>query len=95
MIDLAAAFEKFSDTEYLKFDRVNNKRSNRPDLHAFLLLNSLCPGTSNIVSDAGIDEIFLGIDVVQLAELISEDQVCELVRCGVRFSEYDWLCMFA
>ena len=81
-------FEKFND-DYLKFDRVENKKSQRPDLHAFLLLDELFPGTSDIIGAACHDEIYLDVD----PEGLSEENILELVRCGVRYSD-DSLCMF-
>lgn len=93
-MNLQETFDKFED-EYLKFDRIPNKRSLRPDLHAFLLLDSLQPGTLDMVGSASHDETFLSPDVEALAKVITEDQVLELVRCGVRYeSNYDCLTMF-
>lgn len=93
MENIKAVFDKFDD-EYLKFDRVENKLSQRPDLHAFLLLDSLIPGDRDIVAYAVHDEIFLEIDIDELAEsAITEEQVRDLVRCGVRESDCG-LCMF-
>lgn len=37
--ELAGLFDKHSD-EYLKFERITNKRSPRPDLHALLVISS-------------------------------------------------------
>lgn len=83
------------NSEYLKFERVTNPRSKRPDLHAFLLLDYLCPGDSDMISCAWHDNIGLGIDLSDLASIISEEQVIELIRCGVRIDEEGHLCMFA
>lgn len=94
MENISEVFDKFAD-EFLKFERVENKLSNRPDLHAFLLLDSLLPGSTDMVSAAEHDEIFLDVELDQLAATaITEEQVRDLVRCGVRISE-DSLCMFA
>jgi hypothetical protein len=85
------------DREFLKFERIQNRRSNRPDIHAFLLLDQLVPDDKerDIISSAGHDEIYLQPDVDTLASVITEDQVIELIRCGVRYdSTYDSLCMF-
>jgi len=84
-------FEKYNH-EYLEFDRITNKRSNRPDLHAFLLLDELFPGTSDIVSCSSHDEFGLDIDSDDI-EKLTEEQICELVRCGVMCYE-DSLCFF-
>ncbi len=81
--------------EFLKFDRVNPKRSNRTDLHAFLLLDQLVPNTGDMISAAEHDEFFLEVNMKKLAEVITEDQIIELIRCGVRITEYDCLGMFA
>lgn len=86
-------FESFND-DYLKFDKVKNKKSNRPDLHAFILLDELFQKVGGgIISAAEHDEIFVDIGEEQATSL-TDEQIIELVRCGVRYSEYDCLCMF-
>ena len=86
-------FEKHNG-EFLKFDHVENKRSQRRDLHAFLLLTELFPSTSKIVSGAGHDEIWLDPTPSQVKTL-TDVQILELVRCGVRYDdEHESLCMF-
>lgn len=79
-------FEKYED-EFLKFDRVENKRSGRPDLHAFLLLDSLIQGERDMVSAAAHDEIWLDIDCEELWRVATEAQILELIRCGVRYDD--------
>ena len=87
-------FENHSDYgEYIRFERVTNKRSNRSDLHAFLLLDELVPGERDLVDGAEHDEIYLSVTLRELAAVINEDQILELVRCGVRCS-YEGLSMF-
>lgn len=90
---LEALFEN-DDDEFLKFDRVEPKRSNSPDIHAFLLLNELCPPHSNrdMVCGARRDEIFLRVEQEELAAVVTEAQVIELIRCGVRLDNGN-LCM--
>lgn len=81
--------------EFLKFERVENKASQRPDLHAFLLLDKLVPGTRDIISSAEHDEFYLEIDLDALCAVITEEQVVELRRCGVSLNTgYDYLYMF-
>ena len=46
---LQKRFEKYDD-EYAEFERVENKRSQRRDLHAFLLLDEIVPGDTDMVS---------------------------------------------
>jgi hypothetical protein len=84
--------------EFLKFDRVVGERrlSNRPDLCAFLLLDSLVPGTSDMVSAAEHDQIWLDVDLEKLAAVITREDVDTLRRCGVVCdSETESLFMFA
>jgi hypothetical protein len=90
--------ERFAEAEkdwQSKFDDIEQKRSSRPDLHAFLLLNELLPDTSDIVSASEHDEIWLGVDCAKLAEVITDAQIVELARCGVHYDDYnDSLQMF-
>jgi len=94
-INLSEVFLKFED-EYHKFDLIENKPSKRPDLCAFLLLDKIIPGNSDIVGAAEHDEIYLGVDCEVLSEIATEDDILYLVRCGVIYNEeYDSLSMFA
>ncbi len=79
--------------EFLKFEKVANKRSQRPDLHAFLMLDELFPGTSDLVSSASHDEIWLDVDDDQV-ETLTDEQILELSWCGVRHDSDGGLCMF-
>jgi hypothetical protein len=93
-MNLSETFDKFDD-DYIKFELIENKLSSRPDLHAFILLNQLVPGNRDMVSAAEHDEIYLDVSIDDLAEVITEQQVQELVRCGVRYDDgLDCLCMF-
>jgi len=83
--ELNDIFEKYDDRdEFLKFDRVRDRYSNRTDLHAFILLDKLIPSDYDIISGAEHDEIYLGIDIEELAKVISEDDILTLIRCGCR-----------
>lgn len=85
-MNLKEMFDKH-DEEFLQFDSIENKRSRRPDLHAFLLLDELQPSTSDIVDAAEHDEYWLAIDCDALEKAITSDQVLELVRCGIRYDD--------
>lgn len=90
-------FELFDEyrNEFLRFEKVANPRSRRPDLHAFYLLDSLCPGDGDMVSYATHDEIGLGINLDDFMKVVTKEQVIELIRCGVRLSyDYCRLTMF-
>jgi hypothetical protein len=97
-------FDAFED-EFLKFNRIpeEQRRSPRPDVHAFLLLDSIVPPplnhsgrTSDMVCAAEHDEIFLATDIEALEKNATPAQLCELHRCGVRHdTDTDSLAMFA
>lgn len=94
MIDVSATFKKYEEDEYLKDSRITEDSvTRRPDIRAFLLLDKLLPDTRDIISDARHDEIFLDVDLEQLALVATDEDILYLVRCGVRLDE-DSLCMF-
>jgi hypothetical protein len=87
-------YKKYGD-EFLKFDRVFNKTSNRRDLHAFNLLDKLVPGNGAMVCSAEHDEIWLDVTPEELSKVATENQIIELIRCGVRYdSGTDCLALF-
>jgi hypothetical protein len=85
-------FQQFEE-DFCRFEQVENPRCQRPDLNAFLLLDELLPGQRDIVCAASHDEIWLDVDFKALAKVISDEQILELVRCGVRLDS-EGLCMF-
>jgi hypothetical protein len=89
-----AQWKQFSD-DYLKFEDVKSKMSQRPDLHAFMWLDRRFPGgKGDIVSASEHDEIYLDVTSEQIAQL-TDNEVRDLVRCGVGYdSGIDSLCMF-
>ena len=83
---------KQANDDYNKFELIQNKRSQRADIHAFLILDELQPGNKDLISATGHDTIFLDVDVEQLNIIITDEQVLELVRAGVMYNrEYDCL----
>lgn len=89
------------DQIYAFRDLVENKRSNRADLHAILLLDSLDPGPNrhgyfvNVLAAAEHDEVYFCFDEDKVAEAITPEQVVELRRCGIRYSNDGMgFCMF-
>lgn len=100
MLDLKDVFEKYED-EFLKFNRIENPRHLAPDLCCFLMLDDLAPKVyasgkrEDVVAAAEHDEIFLATDPAKIAEVATEEQIRDMIRCGLRFSsEYDSFCMF-
>lgn len=75
------------DKEFCRFHAVENKKSGRPDVHGFLLLDSLCPGKSDLVVGAKHGEIFLAVRPEELMASASFSRLVELRRCGLRYDE--------
>lgn len=95
---MAATFEKYSETDYIKFERVERKRYHRPDINGFMLLDELLPTThrGDMVCGASHDEIYLDADAGEIALKITDEQILELVRCGIRYDADNYsFCMFA
>ena len=100
-------FKAYEDEEYLQFSRVGNKRSSRPDVHAFILLDELVPAPArpaldelvpiicNMVLASKDDELYLSVEVEQLNG-VDPEAIKELLRCGVWYNEEaDFLVCFA
>lgn len=79
-------FSKHGD-EYGYFERIENKLSQRQDMHAFLLLDKLAPrpGWGDMVCHAEHDEIWLDASAEDFAAAATEQDVIDIIRCGVRF----------
>lgn len=94
--EMEALFADDDLEEFLRFERIKDPLSKRPDLCAFILLDRLVPGVSDIVSSSEHDEFFLSIDCEELAAVATRDDIITLVRCGVRYSDDSGcLCMFS
>ena len=86
-MEVKEKFEAVND-EYLKFDNIEKKLSTRPDIHAFILLNSIAPKGRDIISAASHDVIYLDFDN-EMIMCLSDEYILDLVRCGVMYSEGD------
>jgi len=84
-MELHDRFEAVND-DYLKFEKIENKKSTRPDIHAFILLNEIFPGSRDMVCASGHDNIWLDVDLDD-CEKLTDGQILELVRCGVMTDE--------
>jgi len=96
-MNLEAMFEG-NDKEFLKFDRIEKPLHHRPDICAFLMLDSILPPEvkdRDMVSGARHDVIYLDVDCEALAKVITDEQVRDLSRCGVLYDcDTDSLSMF-
>lgn len=80
-------------------ERIEKPLHRRPDLCAFLMLDSVSDESAvgrDLISAAEHDVIFLDVDPDAIAAKLSDDQLRDLVRCGIRYdSDNDYLSMFA
>ncbi len=83
------------DADYRDCDGVVNKRSQRADLHAFIMLDELCPGGGDIITASEHDEFYLSIDCDELETKATPEIIRDLSRCGIRYDKSNHcLCMF-
>jgi len=93
---VAEIFAAVPDDDYIDFNAVENKLSQRADMHAFMVLDKLVPDSGDLISASEHDEFYLSIDCDELAKVLTLEIARDLSRCGVRYDgEYDCLCMFA
>lgn len=88
---LIELFEKHED-KYLEDEYIKYTVTQRRDLHAFLIIDQLCPGEKDLISAAEHDTYYISVELEELAKNITEDHVIELIACGVLYeSEYQCL----
>lgn len=93
MIDINEIFGEKHEDEFLKFERVQNKKHPVPDLHVFLTLDELAPKSypsgerCDIVAAADHDVIYLATDVEAFAAVATEEQCVDLIRAGLIYDE--------
>ena len=94
--EMKALFDKHND-KYINFETyVKNPRSMRPDLHAFMLIDSLLPGKRDLISAAEHDVFYLDVTLEQFAQVVTEADIIELIASGIRLeSQYDCFAMFS
>lgn len=63
--------------------------TNRNDLKAMILLDSLVPEKGNMISSATHDEIFFDVSLEELEKVANEDQIKELISYGIRIDDYE------
>lgn len=97
LVDKFVAFKDDHEDEFLADEDIKPERRlhARPDINAFLLLDKLFPGDRDMVSAAEHDEIFLDVEPWELMKVASEEDLLDLIRCGVFYdSDHDSLAMF-
>lgn len=76
------------DSWKMEFKDVTEKLSYRPDVHAFILLDQLCPGVVDLVSGSDYERYFLRVSAGDLARAgATQQQIEDLIRSGVSLDE--------
>ena len=86
----ASLWERWQDLynqERNNLHKVKLNRSPRKDLHAFLLLDSLFPSDEPIVAYVEEDRMILNVSVEDVQSL-SDENMLELLRCGVFYAPH-------
>jgi hypothetical protein len=85
--EIEAVFEKYED-DFIRFERIpeSERLHRRPDICAFLKLDQMSPGTTDIVCWAGHDEIAVDVDL-ERCDALTEADIVYLIRCGCRFDD--------
>jgi hypothetical protein len=76
------AWEKYESLDG-RFDLVTNRLSSRSDMHAFMLLDRLVPGTFCLLQWANVDQVWFEVAVGRVEEAATEEELRDLICCGV------------
>lgn len=88
LIELFDNYENTNKTmEFEEMEHPTKKTFRRRDLCAFVKLNQIISGDSNIISYAEHDQIWLEVELEELAKKITEEDIYFLTACGVFISE--------
>lgn len=102
--EMIEIYEDYSEnSNYNDFQEMpeSEKLHRREDIHAFLLLDKIFERmdsqenkTTDIIQAAEHEIIYLSIDLDNIAETITKEEIISLAKAGVHFSESDGLYMF-
>jgi hypothetical protein len=96
MLNLKELFEKHGD-EFLRHKNIENPMHRQADLCAFLMLDKIAPlnNDRDIIISSQYDEITLAFDPKKVALYATEQEIIDLIRCGLRYdSDEDCFVMF-
>jgi hypothetical protein len=85
-MNIKEVFDKYDD-EFLKFENCTEKPFGRADMCAFAILDRLVPRDEDMISSAEHDQVFLSVDTRDVERVASEEDIANLMRCGVIYDE--------
>ena len=86
MLDLKNVFEVYAD-EYLKGVPEDDGMHVRPDIAIFLMLHTLNPGLSDMVSGAEHDIIYLSASPKVIARTATVQDIITMIRLGLLYDD--------
>lgn len=94
---LEEIFEKYHH-EDCEFGNIPNPKHVRPDICAMLMIDEIqsrndSQRRTGMISWAGHDKIHFDVNVVEFSEVVTKNEVIDLIRCGV-FLENGRFAMF-
>ena len=83
-------FSDVLDKDIGKFEDLPKelKVSKRKDLCGLMLLDKLVPGKADMILSANHEEVVLSVPLTTIAKRATEEDVRNLVRCGISISPY-------
>ena len=82
-------FKEQEEFEFNHFERIENKKSLRQDVCAMLILDSIIPSGKNLIksiesyNNGNLMYFILNISNTEIEELLTEDDIVDLLRCGI------------
>ncbi len=82
-------FRLWDDDYDLDFNDVQGKHSKRADVHILVTLDKILPddGGQDLISCHVNDMLYLNVEPEELAPLITEEQLKDLVRAGLGYDD--------
>lgn len=82
-VEDAFALMRLESKNYFDIENIKCRMYQPPDVNAFVLINNILPSDKNIILSVGPNEIVLNADAELLCQLAYDDELVDLVRCGV------------
>ncbi|MCA9496276.1 MAG: hypothetical protein KC589_05010 [Nanoarchaeota archaeon] len=82
-------FKNLEKSEFGHFERIENPKSLRQDICAMLILDSIIPSGKNLIksiesyNNGKLMYFILNISEIEIEELLTEDNIIDLLRCGI------------
>lgn len=93
-MNIVEFFEKYED-EYLNYRKDPDISNVTHDFYVMNALSSYVESPMDLIISSTNEEICFSVDPEFVYESLSEGEMIQLIRCGLRYSgEYECFCMF-